>query len=114
MPQGDYQKTLTDLNLDKKCYLYLEQDIDEHFSGLGDIEDDKSLVSIRVWNPELKRATSLKDFIFTKTTTIGQLKQILAEKYVNMKPEEMVICEEETEKIINPMLDDKATLAKYR
>jgi len=111
---SDYQKVLSEVGLDKKCYLYLEQDADEHYSGLGDIEDDKSLVSIRVWNPELKRATSLKDFIFHKTTTIGQLKQTLADKYINMKPEEMVICEEETEKVINVMNDDKATLAKYR
>lgn len=110
----DYTKPISDTQIDKKSYVYLEQDTDPNFPGLNeDFTDDTVFVSIRLWSPELRRSTSIRDFIFPKSTTLGQLKLLLSQNYVHLDPEEMVIVEEETEKTINVMVENNMTLKQY-
>lgn len=62
----------------------------------------------------MRRPTSVRDFIFPKSATLGQIKILLSEQFVKLAPEDMVIVEEETEKLINVMTDSNSTLKTYR
>src|SRR4051812_1186022 len=98
---NDMDKTLADLGIDKKQYVYLEQDTDEStlhsllfrfffvdfkyctqcivaFSGLKDFEEGEAFISIRLWNRELRRPSSVRDFVVPKNITLKQLKEMLA------------------------------------
>lgn len=114
--EEDYQKSISDTNIaiDKKNCIYLEQDTDPSFPDLNeDITDDNVFISMRFWSKELRRPSSIRDFIFPKSMTLGQIKSILSKNYVPLAPEDMIIVEEETEKIINIMPDDNNTLKSY-
>lgn len=123
--ESDYEKSLSEMGLDRRQHIYLEQDTDPSkrnvllsltvlaFPGLDEFDDDKAFVSIRLWDPIAKRPTSIRDFVLPKSMTLRQIKEMLAEKYVSLKPEEMVIVEEETQKRFNPMDQDNDTLSKY-
>mmetsp|Transcript_2827 Transcript_2827/g.3753 ORF Transcript_2827/g.3753 Transcript_2827/m.3753 type:complete len:1339 (-) Transcript_2827:16-4032(-) len=110
----DYQKTLEQLGLDKKPWLYLEQSTDPNFPGLGTVDtpEDHCFISIRLWSHELKQPTTVGDFIFHKSTTLGQLKQYFS-PIVNLPVEQMVFVEEETDDIFNIMQAENDSLAKY-
>lgn len=55
----------------------------------------------------------MRDFIVPKNWTLRQVKEMLAEKYVPLKPEQMLIVEEETQRQVNLMSDDNMLLSKY-
>ena len=111
---SDYSKTLIDLGIDKKQHIYLEQDNLPDFHGLNDFDDNHLFLSIRVWNNELNKPTTIKDIIVHKSTTLGQLKQLICDNYLtNLTPSDLLAVEEETEKNINMMHDDNQMLSKY-
>jgi putative AlgH/UPF0301 family transcriptional regulator len=63
---------------------------------------------------ELKQSVSVGDLVVPTAWTIGQLKEWLSSnKYVPLKPEEMVIVEEETEEQFNLLIGDDKTLSSY-
>ena len=128
----DYEKQLKDLSLDKRQLLYLEQEKEESIFVFipflffkkqkkkkkidlieldGFDTNEKVLLSIRVWNKELRRPTTIRDVVFLKSKTIGNLKEFLS-NLTKLNPKEMVLFEEETEQLINPLKDDSLTLAK--
>jgi len=98
-PEEDYKKTLEALQIDKKPHLYLEQSTNSAFPDLDELNEDKCFVQIRFWNKEQRRSNTVRDFVFPKTMLVSDLKKLLSEKYLpNLKPEEMLLFEEETEK----------------
>jgi len=102
------------LGVDKRQAIYLEQDPDPTFPGLEeDFDEDKAFVSLRLWSKELRRPTSIRDFIFPKSMTLAQVKQILSEKYVRLQPSEMILVEEETEKQVNILQSDHQSMREY-
>ena len=132
---SDYLKTLEELNLRRKQHIYLEQEetaskcyfilnICSFRSDFGGLDypnsittptsvNDKILISVRVWNPHLRRPTSLRDFVVPQELTIRQLKDVFAAS-VNILAENMIIVEEETEKQVHLLLDDEKKLGDYR
>jgi len=111
-PEEDYKKTLEALQIDKKPHLYLEQSTNKAFPDLDELNDDKCFVQIRFWNKEQRRSNTVRDFVFPKTMLVSDLKKLLSEKYIpNLKPEDMLLFEEETEKTFNYMKEDNKTLS---
>lgn len=109
-------KTLNELGIDKenKTVLYLEQDLDPTFSGLPEeFETNKAFLSIRVFNRELRRPTSLRDIYVPKSTTLKELKEYLS-PMVGLPPEKMAVIEEETHKAVHLMAQDGNDLSKYQ
>jgi len=84
--------------------VYLEQSVYPTFFDAKDFEKGLS-VSIRVWNIEKNCPSSLEDFLFNNCATFRQLKEFCG-KYLDLKPEEMVIVDEETEELVHRMDDD--------
>lgn len=105
-------KALEYTNLVQKPYLYLEQSESEDFDGLKDIQENHILVSIRFWNKELSRPSTVGDFVLDRTTTLGALKQLVANK-IPYPIDETIAVEEETHKVVSPMPDDSKTLGDY-
>eukprot|EP01116_Phalansterium_solitarium_P018807 TRINITY_DN5104_c0_g1_i3.p1 TRINITY_DN5104_c0_g1~~TRINITY_DN5104_c0_g1_i3.p1 ORF type:complete len:1258 (-),score=480.84 TRINITY_DN5104_c0_g1_i3:52-3825(-) len=112
---SDYVKTMVQLGLDKgsSAFLYLEQDTDPSFPGVdADIDDDNVFFTVRLFDPELRRPTSVRDWVMARSTTLLELKQIVA-PYVGLEPAQMVAVEEETDRQLNVMLVDDEPLSKY-
>lgn len=82
----------------------------------GDVEDftdDQIYITVRYWNEELHRPCSIRDFIFPKSLTLGQFKEVLSGHYLDVPPEKMIVVEEETDRLINFLHDDSMALSKF-
>lgn len=81
------------LTIKGRKHVYLEQDRDPsgvfgcvtplEFSGLND-NPNGFLISVRYWNFEQEKPSSLRDFVVDKKTTVAQLKRLVS-PYVGWK-----------------------------
>jgi hypothetical protein len=54
----------------------------------------------------------VRDFSFPKSATLEDFKNFMAD-YLDLKPEEMLVVEEETERQINFLLEDEKLLTEF-
>ena len=112
----DYDKTLIDLGIDKRQHIYLEQFVTEEETLKDDFDDSQTFLTVRIYSQTQRKPISLGDEIIPKSITLLQFKQYIIDKYFpqsDMKAEALIAVEEETDKIINPLLDNNMPMSKY-
>jgi len=117
--KDEMEKSLDDLKWGAKICFYLEQDSDPTFPNLeGGFDNPKTeqdpnvLISLRMWSKQLSRPISVRDIVVPKNFTVAELKQVVA-KHAPVKPEQIILVEEETQKLFNLYVDNKTPLTKY-
>jgi ICP0-binding domain of Ubiquitin-specific protease 7/A20-like zinc finger len=107
----DYARSIRELSIEKlKRSIYLEQQEQANFEALESATVSRNiLLSLRWWDDENQRASSLGDVVIRNSMTIGELKQHLS-NVVKLAPAELVVVEQETPEVFNVARDDDATL----